>query len=170
MERVPLDVPSGGRRGESNNIKDHDVVMSEIPWLCTVVDGSTLLYGSQILIPTQNSFLTLPRRRNNTQHPQPPLFVTSTMVENIKYDIGAQANWPPKHWSARGGSVLLVFCVFHSNSLTMAAAGVIGCRQLTNGGIQWLWSKALDVLHWLSKLPAIHLHFLLPSIRCRPLP
>ena len=40
----------------------------------------------------------------------------------------------------------------------MAAVGVIGRMQLTNGGIQWLRSKALDVLHRLSKLPAIHLH------------
>jgi hypothetical protein len=52
MERVPLDVPNGGRRSEYNDINDHDVIMSEIPWLWAVVDGSTLPYGSQILIPT----------------------------------------------------------------------------------------------------------------------
>ncbi len=33
---------------------------------------------------------------------------------------------------------LLVFCVFHSNLSTMAAAGGIWRRQLTNGSIQWL--------------------------------
>jgi hypothetical protein len=31
-----------------NVINDHDVVMSEIPWLCAVVDGSTLPYGRLI--------------------------------------------------------------------------------------------------------------------------
>jgi len=35
-------------------------------------------------------------------------------------------------------SVLLVFCVFYLNSLTMAATGVILRRQSTDGGIQWL--------------------------------
>ena len=54
VERVPMDVPNGGRRCEYNDINDHDhdVVMSEIPWLCTVVDGSTLPYGSLVLNPT----------------------------------------------------------------------------------------------------------------------
>jgi hypothetical protein len=52
MERVPLDKRNGGRRCEYNDINDHDVVMSEIPWLCTVVDGSTLPYASLILNPT----------------------------------------------------------------------------------------------------------------------
>jgi hypothetical protein len=52
MERVPLDVPNGGRLCEYNDINDHDVVMSEIPWLYTVVDGSTLPYDNLILIPT----------------------------------------------------------------------------------------------------------------------
>jgi hypothetical protein len=51
MEQVPLDVPNGGRRCEYNDINDHDVDMSEIPWLCAVVDGSTLPYGSLLLIP-----------------------------------------------------------------------------------------------------------------------
>ena len=52
MERVPLDMRNGGRRCEYNDINDHDVVMSEIPWLCAVVDGSTSPYGSLILNPT----------------------------------------------------------------------------------------------------------------------
>jgi hypothetical protein len=52
MERVPLDMQNGGRRCEYNDINDHDVVMSEIPWLCAVVDGSTSPYGSLILDPT----------------------------------------------------------------------------------------------------------------------
>ena len=53
MEQVPLDVPNGGRRCEYNkDINDHDAVMSEIPWLCAVVDGSTLPYGRLILNPT----------------------------------------------------------------------------------------------------------------------
>jgi len=33
---------------------------------------------------------------------------------------------------------LLVFCVFHLKSMTMAAAGAIRHRHLTDGGIQWL--------------------------------
>ena len=33
---------------------------------------------------------------------------------------------------------LLVFCVFHSNSSTMAAAGAIRRRHLPDGGIHWL--------------------------------
>jgi hypothetical protein len=52
MERVPLDVPYGGRQCEYDDINVHDVVMSEMPWLCAVVDGSTLPYGSLILNPT----------------------------------------------------------------------------------------------------------------------
>jgi hypothetical protein len=47
--------------------------------------------------------------------------------------------------------VLLVFCVFDSNSLTMAAtgAGAIQCEHATDGGIQWLRVKPwmVDVLH-----------------------
>jgi hypothetical protein len=46
MERVPLDVPYGGRRCEYDDINVHDVVMLETPWLCAVVDGSTLSFGS----------------------------------------------------------------------------------------------------------------------------
>jgi hypothetical protein len=45
MERLPLDMQNEGRRCEYNDINDHDVVMSEIPWLCAVVDGSTLPYS-----------------------------------------------------------------------------------------------------------------------------
>ena len=78
--------------------------------------------------------------------------------------------------------VLLVFCVFHSNSLTMAAAGAIRRMHSTNGGIQWLqvkpWMSSIRrcaprrtaASPWQSKLPAIRLQLLLPSIRCRPLP
>jgi hypothetical protein len=47
-----LDVPNGGRQCEYNNINDHDVVMSEIPWLCAVVNGSTLPHGRLVLNPT----------------------------------------------------------------------------------------------------------------------
>jgi len=57
----------------------HDVVMSEIPWLCTVVDGSTLAYGTLLLNPMLNPFLS-PKHTPQT-FPQQP-FVTSTMVEN----------------------------------------------------------------------------------------
>jgi hypothetical protein len=54
MERVPLplDAPNGGRQCGYNDTNDHDVVMSEIPWLCAVVDGSTLPYSRLILNPT----------------------------------------------------------------------------------------------------------------------
>jgi hypothetical protein len=52
MERVPLDVPNGGQQCKYDDINVHDVVMSKIPWLCAVVDGNNLLYGSLILIPT----------------------------------------------------------------------------------------------------------------------
>ena len=37
MERVPLDVPYGGQWCEYDDINVHDVVMSEIPWLCPTV-------------------------------------------------------------------------------------------------------------------------------------
>ena len=78
--------------------------------------------------------------------------------------------------------VLLVFCVFHSNSLTMVAAGAILRMHSTNGGIQWLrgkpWMSSIGrcaprrtaASPWQSKLSAICLPFLLPSIRCHPLP
>ena len=52
MERVPLDVLNGGRRYEYYEINVHDDVMSEIPWLHAVVDGSTLPYDSLTLNPT----------------------------------------------------------------------------------------------------------------------
>ena len=51
MEHVPLDVPNGGQRCEYYDINAHVVVMLEIPWLHTVVDGSTLPHGSLILNP-----------------------------------------------------------------------------------------------------------------------
>ena len=53
---VPLDVPNGGWQCEYKDINDHDVVMSEIPWLCAVVDESTLPYAWLILNPTWNPF------------------------------------------------------------------------------------------------------------------
>ncbi len=56
IERVPLDMRNEGQWCEYNDINDHDVVMSEIPWLCVVVYESTLPYGSLILNPTLNSF------------------------------------------------------------------------------------------------------------------
>jgi hypothetical protein len=52
MEQVPLDMQNRGQQCEYNDINDNDVVMSVIPWLCTVVDGSTLPHGSLILNPT----------------------------------------------------------------------------------------------------------------------
>jgi hypothetical protein len=45
-----------------------------------------------------------------------------------------------KVWRSKS-CVLLVFCVFYSNSLTMAAAGAIRRRHLPDGGIQWLRMK-----------------------------
>ncbi len=80
--------------------------------------------------------------------------------------------------------VLLVFSVFDSSFLIMAAVavGVIRRRHSTDGGIQWLrvkpWMCSIGrcaprrtaALPWQSKLPSICLHFLLSSIRCRPLP
>jgi hypothetical protein len=50
MERVPLDGPNGGRQCEYDDINVSDVVMLEIPWLVSGVVGSTLSYGSLILI------------------------------------------------------------------------------------------------------------------------
>jgi hypothetical protein len=64
-----------------------------------------------------------------------------------------------------------MFCVFYSNSLTMAAAGAIRRRHSPNGGIQWLRVKPwmcfirryaprhTTELPWQSKLLSIHLHF-----------
>jgi hypothetical protein len=79
MERVPLDVPNGGRQCKFEDINVHDVFMSEIPWLRAVVDGNNIPYDSQILNPTLNPF-------SSPKHtPQPPPkqpFVTSTMAEN----------------------------------------------------------------------------------------
>jgi len=46
MKIVPLDVPNGGQQCEYDDINVHDAVMSEIPWLCTVVDGNNLAYSS----------------------------------------------------------------------------------------------------------------------------
>ncbi len=66
MEHVPLDVPNGGQRCEYYDINAHVVVMLEIPWLHTVVDGSTLPHGSLILNPMWNPF-SLPKHT-----PQPP--------------------------------------------------------------------------------------------------
>jgi hypothetical protein len=47
-------------------------------------------------------------------------------------------------------SFLLVFCLSATNLLTMAAAGAIWCRHLTNGGINWLlvkpWTVVADCL------------------------
>ena len=72
--------------------------------------------------------------------------------------------------------------VFHSNLLTMVAAGAIRHRHLTNGGIRWLRVKPLicsigwcaprctTASAWQSKLPAICLHFSLLSMCCCPLP
>jgi len=69
MERVPLDVPNGGRQCEYDDINVHDVVMSEIPWLCVVVDGSNLAYSSLLLLnPTLNPFSTLSHRQINTHN------------------------------------------------------------------------------------------------------
>ena len=92
MEQVPLDMRNGGRWCEYNDINDHDFVMSEIPWFCTVVDGSTLPNGSFVYIKSYvKPFLIAKTHPTPTNTPQQP-FVTSTMVENIEYDIGAQAN------------------------------------------------------------------------------
>jgi len=79
MELVPLDVPNGGRQCEYDDINVHDVIMSEIPWLCAVADGSNLAYSNLLLNPMLTLFSTLSHRRINTHNPQ---FVTSTMVKN----------------------------------------------------------------------------------------
>ena len=92
MELVPLDMRNGGRWCEYNDINDHDFVMSEIPWFCTVVDGSTLPNGSFVYIKSYvKPFLIAKTHPTPTNTPQQP-FVTSTTVKNIEYDIGAPAN------------------------------------------------------------------------------
>ena len=49
-----------------------------------------------------------------------------------------------------------MFCVFSTNSSTMAAAGAIRRRHSPDGSIQWLASsEALDVLHWAMR-PVLH--------------
>ena len=73
-------MPNGGRWCEYNDINVHDVVMSEIPWLHAVVDGSNLPYGSLILNPTLKPF-SLPKHTPQTPPKQPS--VTLTMVQNI---------------------------------------------------------------------------------------
>ncbi len=89
MKRGPLDVPYEGRQREYNDINVHDFIMLEIPWLCAVVDGSTLPYGSLILNPTLNPFSS---PKHTLQPPPEQPFVTLTMAENIGLYIGAQAN------------------------------------------------------------------------------
>ena len=79
MECMPLDVPNGGGQCEYDDINVHDVVMLEIPWLCTVVDESTLAYGNLLLNPMLNPFSS-PKHTPQT-FPQQP-FVTLTMVES----------------------------------------------------------------------------------------
>jgi hypothetical protein len=61
-----LDVPNGGRQCEYDDINVHDVVMSEKPWLCAVVDGSKLTYSSLLLNPTLNPFSTLSHHQIKT--------------------------------------------------------------------------------------------------------
>ena len=85
-------------------------------------------------------------------------------------------------WLLAKSCVLLVFCIVSMNSLTMAAAGAIRRRHLPDGSIQLLpvkpWTcsirrcapRCTAASPWQLKLPAICLHFLLPSIRCLPLP
>jgi len=68
MELVPLDVPNGGWQCEYDDINVHDVVMSEIPWLCAVVDGSNLAYSSLLLNLMLNPFSTLSHRQINTHN------------------------------------------------------------------------------------------------------
>ncbi len=68
MELMQLDVPKGGRQCEYDDINVHDVVMSEIPWLCAAVDGSNLAYSSLLINPTLNPFSTLSHRRINTHN------------------------------------------------------------------------------------------------------
>ena len=52
MECVPMDVPgadSVNMMTLMSMMSSCQCQMSEIPWLCVVVDGSTLLYGSSVL-------------------------------------------------------------------------------------------------------------------------
>ena len=51
MERVPLNLPNGGRQRECDTINVNDFVMLEIPWLITGAVGSTLPYSGLRLIP-----------------------------------------------------------------------------------------------------------------------
>ncbi len=67
MERVFLDVPNGGQQCKYDDINVHDVVMSEIPWLYMVVDGSTLHHGCFIWNPMLNPS-SLPK---HTSQPPP---------------------------------------------------------------------------------------------------
>ena len=80
-------MPNGGQQFEYDHINVHDVVMSEIPWLCTVVDGSTLAYGTLLVNPMLNPFLLSKHTPQTT--PQQPC-VTSTMAENRKHPIICQ--------------------------------------------------------------------------------
>ncbi len=57
------------------------------------------------------------------------------MVKNIEYDIGAQANWPPKHWSARGGTRpgeldpmanMMISPFFKSAAVKLAKKAIVG--------------------------------------------
>jgi hypothetical protein len=61
--------------------------MSEIPWFCTVVDGSTLAYGTLLVNHMLNPF-SLPKHTPQTTPQQ--TFVTSTMTENRKHPIICQ--------------------------------------------------------------------------------
>ncbi len=54
---MPLHVPNGGRKCEYNDINVHDIIISKIPWLCMVVEGSTLPCSGLIFNPTWNPFL-----------------------------------------------------------------------------------------------------------------
>ena len=74
---------------EYDDIDVLDVVMLEIPWLRAAVNGSNLPYGSSILNPTLNPFSS---PKHTPQLPPKQQFVTSSMVQNIAYYIGAQAN------------------------------------------------------------------------------
>jgi hypothetical protein len=117
-------------------------------------------YSSLALIPTQNPFSTLSRRQNTPHNLHYLLFVTSTMVENIEYDIGAQANWPPKHRSARGATQpgeldpmanMMISPFFKSAAVKLAKKGIVSLLNSAtfaefSSGDQWTDTSLRGVL------------------------
>ena len=82
MERVPLDVPNGGRQCAYNNINVFDVVVPEIPWFVSGVAGSTNSTVSSINSYVK-SFLIAEK------HPTTNFFDIDDGEKNAVMDLGA---------------------------------------------------------------------------------